>query len=1229
MLILKIRALFSRLKRYRLFFCVSPLRIKGPAVILFPLESTYLCCGLAGIVTVKKVPPAGEDPLTKSFTLLEKIKGHSWEHVESSPYLSVHDYLNGKGYLEAIEKALLDLKRDDHFVELCEKREKTSLLKQFVEELKEFLTKEEEFLETKAGHYSTAVMERINSRLVALRDLLWTAEVDIGRSIEAMHGQVYIPEMPASPSVWKKLKKLHFLFNCLDRLEVRGRDSAGIQLIALCDEKTLWQFEKSLAEKGLQEEFDERRKDRDLVNGSLSVLPLPSGEGSYLSFTYKTSSVVGELGLNRQNLVSAIREDKIFHQFVPLETLTETFFIHTRWASVGSITEENCHPLNNFITGGSKRNFPHYGEGPWVIYAALNGDIDNYLELRREIEQEGELIAPSVTTDTKIIPLMVQKYLIEGYDLTQAFLRALNRFEGSHAIVLVSNVEPTKTYLALRGSGQSLYVGLAPDGYIFSSEVYGLVELTPHFYKLEGEKLLSGQAGQVVILNQDSSGGLTGMASFTYDGTPLTIGESQITKAQITTRDIDRGGYPHYFLKEIAESSHSVRKTLRGKYLIRDGKVQFNLSEEVMPERIKNDLREGKIKNIVVIGHGTAAVAGEAIAAAFERYLPGKSITCEAKIASELSGFGLLRELQQTLVIAVTQSGTTTDTNRAVTLARDYGASVLAIVNRRQSDITTKADGVFYTSDGRDVEMSVASTKAFYSQIIAGHLLALFVAQFLGTMDEEAIRKEIALLEETPLLMGKVFAGREAIRETARKTVRQKRYWAVVGSGPNKIAADEIRIKLSELCYRTISSDVVENKKHIDLSAEPLLVVCAAGTPEMVLEDIVKDVAIFKAHRACVVVITEEGEERFREIADAIIEVPKSCLPVSVILNTLAGHLFGYYAALCIDEEAKFFREFRGKLNVILSEQEKKNLTLYERMADRKLRYLTREFYGKFNERRQEGYFSLLNAKTMADLVLLLKYCAGQLPLDDFPQEFPREGNFLPPFTLLDITLGQAIDELSRPIDAIRHQAKTVTVGTSRKEPPLTGIIFDLLRELGYDSTSLTARNILTLTVLQQAIVSIAGYTLYEIGNLDSEGKPTPNSTIVIKKRGGISLSMKSRTETSQILMGTKRTLVSTGRVYAGYGKADGATLIIIPLLQERKVRNLLLVHVSFNDALPFVKVREILGVRYNDIQNMVNEYNLPWEDRYLTDLPLAFLLGEPTEVIARKIVATHGKLKE
>ena len=554
-------------------------------------------------------------------------------------------------------------------------------------------------------------------------------------------------------------------------------------------------------------------------------------------------------------------------------------------------------------------------------------------------------------------------------------------------------------------------------------------------------------------------------------------------------------------------------------------------------------------------------------------------------------------------------------------MAAERGATILAIVNRRQSDITSKSHGVFYTSDGRDIEMSVASTKAFYSQIIAGHLLGLSFAQILKTLPDNSIAEELAILEQAPDAMGQVLAQREEIREAAERFAKRKTYWAVVGSGPNKAASDEIRIKLSELCYKTISTDIVENKKHIDLSAEPLIIVCAAGNPEAVMGDIVKDVAIFKAHKAAVMVFADADEGRFDGLADAVIRIPRAPLPLPVILNTVAGHLLGYYAALSIDEDALFLKEYRSQINRIMVEQDKRKASLYERIADRDFRRLIRDFSAQFHERRNSGAFSFTSVKTVSDIALLLKYVVGKLPLEDYWSDFKNSGDLLSPVDLLDISLGQAIDELSRPIDAIRHQAKTVTVGTSRKEEPLSGILFDLLTGLGFSTKAFVSKTIMDLNRIQAAVAEIRGYTLYSINHLDADGSPGEEATIAIENRGGISLEMTSRVEASNLLMGTKKIVARTRRLYIGRGKLDGMSVIILPLLGEGNVvRSLLLVHVAFNEALPLKKKIDILNIKYNDIRNLINEYNLPWEDSYLERIPLEILFGEPAETLAEDI---------
>jgi glucosamine--fructose-6-phosphate aminotransferase (isomerizing) len=275
--------------------------------------------------------------------------------------------------------------------------------------------------------------------------------------------------------------------------------------------------------------------------------------------------------------------------------------------------------------------------------------------------------------------------------------------------------------------------------------------------------------------------------------------------------------------------------------------------------------------------------------------------------------------MSDTLVVAVSQSGTTTDTNRTVDLARGRGAAVLAIVNRRNSDLTDKADGVMYTSDGRDVEMSVASTKAFYAQVAAGVLLACAIAEAAGQRHRAAASRAAHVLRALPDAMVEVIATRPAIAEAARRFAPSKRYWAIVGNGPNAVAAEEVRIKLSELCYKSIACDITEDKKHIDLSSEPLILVCAAGLVGGTADDVAKEVAIYKAHKATPIVVATEADERFAAAA-AVLTVPSVDSTLAFVLSAMVGHLFGYEAALAIDASARPLREAREVIETALAQ---------------------------------------------------------------------------------------------------------------------------------------------------------------------------------------------------------------------------------------------------------------------------------------------------------------------
>jgi glucosamine--fructose-6-phosphate aminotransferase (isomerizing) len=660
------------------------------------------------------------------------------------------------------------------------------------------------------------------------------------------------------------------------------------------------------------------------------------------------------------------------------------------------------------------------------------------------------------------------------------------------------------------------------------------------------------------------------------------------------------------------------------------------LDDTVIPPSLKKALIEDRIKRIFFIGQGTAGVAALACANILNHYMNNPSYQISALKASEFSGFQLNEHdtadsMQDALVIAISQSGTTTDTNRTVDMVKERGAYTLAIVNRRDSDITFKVNGVLYTSSGRDIEMSVASTKAFYSQIVAGAILGLYIAALKKRRNEEFVSNEIQQLRALPGHMRKILAGSDAIRDSAAQLAVTKTYWAAVGSGPNKASADEIRIKLSELCYKTISSDFVEDKKHIDLSSEPLIIVCAAGTRNTVIGDIIKDTAIFKAHKATPIVIADEGDDRFDHYADAVFHVPHVSEHLAPILNTLVGHIWGYYAALSINEGSRFLYRFQDEIQNSLDEYNAQGLDVYEIILEKPFREKIAEFYNAFRKKRAANQFpTAIGLDIASDLTLLLKYLSGRLPVSDFDLDFNQKGTAVNMLNIFFSRLADGISAMARPVDAIKHQAKTVTVGTSRIIERIEGILFDALTAENYAISQLTNTNIIVLKNLQAVIDQIEGSVLYRIDGLSLLGEPTDDTTIEVLKKGGDIAAVPSRVEMDNRLKGTKRIIVRQGNVYIGKGRRDERSILVIPILSAsvdspNKIEFLLLLHILFKQKVALANKIKALGGKYEHVKNIVQENSIAWQDRYLETVKIDELFGRSAEKVGEYIVAQQN----
>jgi glucosamine--fructose-6-phosphate aminotransferase (isomerizing) len=449
-----------------------------------------------------------------------------------------------------------------------------------------------------------------------------------------------------------------------------------------------------------------------------------------------------------------------------------------------------------------------------------------------------------------------------------------------------------------------------------------------------------------------------------------------------------------------------------------------------------------------------------------------------------------------------------------------------------------------------------------------------------------------------------------------------------VGSGPNKASADEIRIKLSELCYKTISSDYVEDKKHIDLSSEPLIIVCAAGVRGTVIKDIIKDTAIFQAHKATVVVIANQGENRFDPYAADVFHVPIVSEHFAPILNTLVGHIWGYYAAMAINEGSRFLYGFHNEIQKTVDDHANQGMDVYELILEKSFREKIAFFYKEFRRKKADNSFpSAMGLEAASDLTLLLKYLSGRLPVSDFEIDFGKKGTALNMLNTLFECLGQAINCMSRPVDAIRHQAKTVTVGTSRISDKVEGILFETLAAYNIQVSQLINRNIMVLKNLQKIVSVIKGAIFYKIGGLNVLGEPTEQTTIEIIKKDGTLQPIPSRVETDSMLKGTKRIIVREGNVYIGKGRKDDRSIIVIPVISNSPatpnlIEYILLLNISFKENVPLDVKIKALGGKYERIKNIVQENSVIWDERYIELVEMKELFGISAEKIGEFIVS-------
>ncbi len=519
---------------------------------------------------------------------------------------------------------------------------------------------------------------------------------------------------------------------------------------------------------------------------------------------------------------------------------------HTRWATHGRPSDRNAHP--------------HFDcTGKFAV--VHNGIIENYGELREQLGARGHRFASE--TDTEVLAHLVEE-AYEG-DLCAALRAALEHVRGSYAVALLSEYHPERLVAARKDS--PLVVGLGRGEYFLASDIPALLPYARQVYLLsEGE-----------------------MAELTLDGARVLDRQGEPVAKEIFNVDWDaeaaeRGGFPHFMLKEICEQPRALRATL-GSRVTPEG------DDAVLKEisLTLDELRE--FTKVTVVACGTAYHAG-----LIGKYVLEKlaRIPVEVDLASEFRYRNPLLDAM-TLVVVISQSGETADTIAALREARARGCRVLAVTNVVGSTVAREADQVVYTWAGP--EIAVASTKAYTTQLLVMYLLGLLFAKARGTRTAAEIAEVTAALRKIPAQVEMILEQKECLRELAEKYCHCENVF-FIGRGLDYAVALEGALKLKEISYIHAEACAAGELKHgtLALIVEGVPVI-ALATQDELLEKLLSNVKEVKAREGTVLGVCLGKKEEVARTVDHVINLPAAPSFVAPILAVVPLQLLAYYMA--------------------------------------------------------------------------------------------------------------------------------------------------------------------------------------------------------------------------------------------------------------------------------------------------------------------------------------------
>lgn len=520
---------------------------------------------------------------------------------------------------------------------------------------------------------------------------------------------------------------------------------------------------------------------------------------------------------------------------------------HTRWATHGPPTDRNAHP---------------HADEEQRIAVIHNGIIENYLPCKEALQDRGHIFASQ--TDSEVIAHLIEE-CYDGTNLFQAVLTVVQRLQGAYAIAVMVRDNPDELVVARQGS--PLVLGLGPDETFAASDIPTLLSFTRQMVILND--------GEIAVLKRD------GAQIYDFAGRKIARAPQQI---HWDVQTAQKQGYKHFMLKEIHEQPQAVAHTLQGRYDWGSGRI-------MLPELEALRAKIQKAKLIYLAAMGTAYYAGLAA-----KYLWRESL--DLPVAVEMcSEFRYSKPYidKDTLVIAISQSGETADTLGAVRMARERGATVIAIVNVAGATLTREADATLYTHAGP--EISVASTKAFLAQLAVLNLLGFYIAQVRAVLSSSQIKEALAALAQAPVLIAKLLQQEPQIAQLSQ-IFYQKEHFLFLGRDLLYPIALEGALKLKEISYIHAEGYAAGELKHGPIALiDPDMPTIVLVTKNSVYEKVFANIQEVRARRGVVIAVTDEVNRELEQLADFILEVPATSRWLTPLLFTVPLQLFAYHIA--------------------------------------------------------------------------------------------------------------------------------------------------------------------------------------------------------------------------------------------------------------------------------------------------------------------------------------------